>query len=122
MAGGQEQSRQFGLGAQQFGQGAQAFGLGEQQRGQQIGEQAYLRQLPLNEMNALRTGAQVGMPQFQPYASANVTPAPIMQGAMAQGQADQNLYNAQQAQGGQFMGGLMQLGGAISGARPWWLP
>ena len=80
-----------------------------------------MRGLPLNELNALRTGAQVNMPQFQPYASANVQPAPIMQGAMAQGQADINAYNAQQAQGGAFMGGLMQLGGAMSGARPWWL-
>lgn len=150
LASGNEQSRQFGLGAQQFGQGmaagaqefgqgaqqfgmglagqgqqfgqqAQGFGLGEQQRGQQIAEQAYMRGLPLNELNALRTGAQVNMPQFQPYASANVQPAPIMQGAMAQGQADINAYNAQQAQGGAFMGGLMQLGGAMSGARPWWL-
>lgn len=159
LASGQEQSRQFGLGAQQFAQGAQNFGMGLAGQGQDFGqqaqryqlgmaggnqafnqrmqeqaqrfgqqaqtyglsaqerqralqEQAYMRQLPLNELNALRTGSQVSMPQFQPFATGMVQPAPLMQGTQLQGQADQNLYNAQQAGSGSFLSGLFQLGSA----------
>ena len=168
LASGQEQSRQFGLGAQQFsqgmaagdqqfGQGANLFGMGLAGQGQDFGqqaqrfslglgaqgqqygqqaqtygmsaaerqralqEQAYMRQLPLNEMNALRTGAQVNMPQFQPYATSNVQPAPIMQGTQLQGQSDINRYNAEQAQGGAFTSGLFSLAGSMGGVKPWWL-
>src|SRR3990167_4993132 len=142
LAQGQEQSRQFGLGAQQFQQGlargaqdfgqgaqrfgmglagqAQQFGLGQQGRQQDISEQAYLRGLPLNELNALRTGAPVQMPQFQPFSTANMQPAPLFNATMAQGQSDMNQYNAGQAQDAAFTQGLFSLGGAALGS-PWWL-
>src|SRR3990167_6464030 len=115
LAQGQEQSRQFGLGAQQFG-------LGQQGRQQDISEQAYLRGLPLNELNALRTGAPVQMPQFQGFSTANMNPAPLFQGAVAQGQSDMNQYNAGQAQDAAFTSGLFSLGGTMfGGMQPWWL-
>lgn len=119
---GQEAERfRLGLGAQgqQYGQQAQTYGMSAAERQRALQEQAYMRQLPLNELNALRTGAQVNMPQFQPYSTANVQPAPIMQGAQAQGQSDINRYNAEQAQGGAFTSGLFSLAGQM----PWstWL-
>lgn len=93
---GQEQSRMYGTQAAE--------------RGRSLQEEMAMRQMPLNEMNALRSGSQVSMPQFQAYGQTNVGAAPVMQGAMAQGQADLNAWNADQAQMGNFMGGLFGLG------------
>jgi hypothetical protein len=78
LAGSQEQSRLAGLDqasrAQQFSeqgtqfqQGLAAAQFGGQQRQQQVAEEAYLRQLPLNELNALRSGSQVQAPSFSGY-------------------------------------------------------
>lgn len=47
--------------------------------------QAYLRQLPLNEANALRSGGQVQGPQFGSYYTNNAAAAPIMDAGIAQG-------------------------------------
>ena len=79
-----------------------------QERQRQIQEQAYLRQLPLNEINALRTGSQATLPQFQAYQGANVSAAPIFDAAAAQGNYDMAAYQAQP----DVLGGLFQLGGA----------
>jgi hypothetical protein len=67
-----------------------------QSRQQQIQEQAYLRQLPLNEINALRTGNQTAAPSFSNYYTSGATAAPIMDAAMAQGSANsaQNAQNS----------------------------
>lgn len=88
----------------------------QQLRQQQIAEQAYLRSLPLNEANALRTGNQVSMPQFSGYQNANVQSAPIYQ-------ATNDLYgqqvanaNAQNASSSNWMSGLMGLGGQLGSA------
>ena len=81
------------------------------ERQRQIQEQAYLRQLPLNEINALRTGTQVNAPQFQQYTGAQVAPAPLFQAAQAQGNFD--VANAQNRP--DIAGGLFQLGGAALG-------
>lgn len=68
---GNEQSRLFGMGQ------ANAD-LANNQRSSEIQEQSYLRQLPLNEINALRTGNQVGTPQFQSFqGSGNIAPTDI---------------------------------------------
>lgn len=96
-----------GLAAQQAD-----FGMQNQANQANLQQQAYLRQLPLNELNALRTGSQVQNPQFQPYQGSQIGQTPIMQGAMAQGQADQNAYNAQVGQNNAFTSGLFGLGGA----------
>jgi hypothetical protein len=83
-----------------------------------------IRNQPLTEVNALRTGSQPNIPQFQPFSTASVGAAPIMQGAMAQGQAAQNAYNAQVAGDNAMMSGLFGIGGSVAGALPWgsWFP
>jgi len=139
LAGGQEQSRLFGLSA-----AGRAQGLGEQQaqfdtdsrlrgmglnemqaqqesdaalRAQQTQEGQFLRQLPLSELNALRTGSQPTMPQFQAYQGADVMPAPTFAATQAGYQGALNSYNAQAGQQGNFMNGLFGLGGSVlSGA------
>lgn len=134
-----QQAQQFGQGLQaaQFGQGQQAqqygqqaqnlqqmlaaqnqrFSQSNQARQQAIQEQAYLRQLPLNELNALRSGAQVTNPTF-----SNVPQQAMTQGADYSGAA-QNSYNAalnaanaQNAASGNFMSGLFGLGSSAIGA------
>lgn len=101
---------------QQFTQGLANANLTNQARQQAIQEQAYMRQLPLNELNSLRTGAQVQNPQFQPFQGVGVGQTPVFQGAQAQGQANQNLYNAQQGASNSFNGGLMSAAGTVAGA------
>lgn len=96
----QAQQAQFGMGLagnqQQFSQGLSNANLANTLRGQQIQEQSYLRNLPLNELNALRTGSQVGMPSFQPGGQQQVTPGANYAGAAGQqGAYDQNVYNQQ---------------------------
>jgi len=82
-----------------------------QQRQQEIQEQAYLRSLPLNEINALRSGSQASLPQFQQYTGANVAPPPLFDAAVAQGNFDQASY----ANSPDVLGGLFSLGGAALG-------
>lgn len=103
--GGAEQSREFGMNLAQGnfanaaqGQGfTQAMGnanLGNQQHDQAFSEDAYLRGLPLNEFNSLRSGAMYQMPTFQPYSGSQVQPGPYFQGGLAQGQFGMDQYNA----------------------------
>lgn len=101
LAGGQEQSR--------------LYGMERDARQRDIQEQAYLRQLPLSEINALRTGNQPTLPQFQAYQGSQVQPAPMFNAAQAQYGADLDNYNARAAQKGQLMSGLFSLGGAALG-------
>lgn len=79
---------------------------------QALQQQAYLRQLPLNEINALRTGAQVQGPQFGSYYTANAGAAPIMDAGIAQGNANAQLAAQQQSGFNSFLGGMAQLGSA----------
>ncbi len=120
--GNQAAQQQFGMGQQNatmnnqaqqqmFQQGLANANLGNQARQTGIQEQAYLRSLPLNELNALRTGSQVNNPQFQPYQGATVGQTPVFGAAQAQGQADANIYNAQAGQANSFNSGLASLGG-----------
>ena len=111
-AGFDQSESQRTFGNQQDLQAAQGA---ERQR--QIQEQAYLRQLPLNEINALRTGTQVNAPQFQQYSGAQVAAAPLFQGAQAQGNFDlQNAQNRPDVMGGLFGLGGAALGGGMFGA------
>lgn len=81
--------------AQQFGQGVTNAGLQNQGRAQSINETNYLRQQPLNELNALRTGSQVSAPQFGSTPQSNVAPTDIA--GMYQNQYNSGLaaYNGQ---------------------------
>jgi len=102
-AGGQEQSRMFGLGARA--------------RQNALQEQAFLRNEPLNTLNAVRTGAQVTGPQFVNVPQQQGYAGPDMLGAVnATGQYNQGIYNTQQAGQNALVGGLFSLGaGGLAG-------
>ena len=99
-------------GAQQAYQQA----LGARQQG--ISEANYLRQEPINILNAVRTGSQLqtsAQPQVgasSPGQLATWSGPDLLSATTAQGQYNQGLYNAQQASQSNMMSGLMGLGGA----------
>jgi len=132
--GGAEQSRLFGIGlasnqnaysqalnnaqfhntaqAQGFGQAMSNANLTNQGRSQGINEANYLRQQPLNELNALRTGSQVTAPQFGQTQQTNQAGTDVS-GITQQGyQNSLNPYNAQIAQNNAMTSGLFGLGAA----------
>jgi len=75
------------------------------------------RMQPLTELNAIRTGAQPQMPQFQGQPAAGGAQGPnMLSAAQAAGQYGQGLYNAQAEQQSAMTSGLFGLGGAIA---PW---
>ena len=75
-------------------------------RNQALSEQLQQRANALNELNALRSGAQVTNPQFgSTQSGTQVAAAPYAQSAY-------NSYNANQAQNSSLMSGLAQLGSA----------
>lgn len=104
-AGGAEQQHQFGMNlqsgqfhntaqGQDFTQNMQNAQLGNAARGQQFGEATFERNLPMTELNALRTGSAPQQYNFQPYAGSQMAPTPWMTGQIAQGQQSTDIYNA----------------------------
>jgi len=84
----------------------QYYNLYGDARGAELGEQTQIRNQILNELNALRTGSQVQMPQFgSGQSGAQVTPAPVAQSVW-------NAYNADASSQNAMMGGLTTLGAA----------
>lgn len=80
---------------------------------QQLQMASALRNMPLNELNALRTGAQVTNPSFQNSPQQNYVPGADMMGAAnAQYGSALDAANAQNAASGNFMSGLFGLGAA----------
>ena len=75
--------------------------------------------LPLNTLNALRSGVQMQMPNYVNSAGMQSWQAPDLMGA-AQNRfnAQMGNYNAGQASNANFMGGLMNLGGLIGSSSP----
>ena len=91
---------------------AQQFGMETADRGRAIEEQAYNRNVPLNEANSLRTGNQIQPYQYQGYQGNNAQAAPLFDATLAGGNfAQQNYQNQVGAYSG-FMSGLGQLAGA----------
>ncbi len=85
-------------------------------RQQAIAEQQLMRAMPLNEMNALLTGQQVGMPQMPGFQAAGRAETPDLLGAaQAQYQAALDAQNAKNAAFGNTMSGLFSLGSAALG-------
>ena len=81
-----------------------------------------VRNQPLTELNALRTGSQPIMPTFQPYQGVGVGQTPIMQGAQGDAAWQQNLYNQGIGQQNAMTQGLFGLAGAGLGGffgGPW---
>lgn len=122
--GNQAQQQQFGqnltaLQAQNqaaegnFSQGLASSQFQNQARQQALQEQDYLRNQPLNMLNALRTGNQVQMPQFGNVAGgAQIQAAPIYAAANDGYNAQLQQYQLQQQNKNAFMGGLAGLGSA----------
>lgn len=116
----QDYAQQVGLdqlGAQlaqsQVGTGVQAGSFNQQLRQQQIAEMLQQRIQPLNELNALLTGQQVGMPSMPSFTSATKAETPNILGATQMGyNASMDAYNAQQAGLTGAMNGLFSLGSA----------
>lgn len=64
-----------------------------------LGQRAYIRSIPLNELNALRSGAQVQNPTFSTPGQQGQTSGPDLMGASNSSySAQQNAINAQNAQ------------------------
>lgn len=82
------------------------YGLNSNARGSELAEQIQQRNQALNELNALRTGSQVTMPQFgSTQSGAQVASSPVAQ----------SVYNSagmQNASSNAMMGGLTNLGAA----------
>lgn len=139
LAGGAEQSRLRGLAAgergqlygeglssgnfantaqnQAFTQGLAGAQFGNQARAQGFQEQLTQRQLPLNEMNALRSGAQVQTPQFSSYyTGANTQAAPIFDAGLAQGNYNTQAYGTRQSGQNALLGGLANMGAVWLGS------
>ena len=121
LAGGQEQSRLFGMDTTRFGlenTAAQQQAAWEaQKRGTDIQESMLLRQTPMNEINALMSGSQISMPQFSAYNSGQVANTPY--GDYVYKGADINAANwrtqtqADAAGEGAMWGALGSLGGGL---------
>ena len=71
-----------------------------------------MRNQPLNELNALRTGAQVQAPQFQGYTGSQASAAPIYQAGSDAGNFQTDLYNADMGTRNAMISGLFGLGSA----------
>jgi hypothetical protein len=83
---------------------------GEQQR--QLQTDLAIRQLPLNELNALRSGAQIATPQFQGFSGTSMQAGNLQQAAAAAGDWTTGLYNADASRYGSNMSTLGSLGAA----------
>ena len=101
---------------QNFAQQIAAAQANNAQRQQQMQEQSYLRSLPLNELNALRTGSQVVNPSFTPTPGANVANTDVSGNIWNAYNQQVAAANAQQAGNNSFLGGLFSLGSAAPGA------
>lgn len=98
---------------QQFGMNQQLANQQNQLRQQAIAEQMQRRGMSLNEMNALLSGQQVGMPQMPNFVQSGRSETPDILGATQMGyDAALGAYNARQAGAGGMMGGLFSLGSA----------
>ena len=114
-----EQLRQRQIPMQEMQNLAQAqrglFGLNDQQRQRVIQEQAYLRNLPLNETAALMSGTQINNPVFG-AASTSAIAAPDYAGLTASNYANQvNAYNTQLGLKGAKYGAQGDLAAALGG-------
>ena len=101
---------------QNFAQQIAASQANDRQRQQQMQEQAYLRGLPMNELNALRSGSQVVNPQFSPTPQTNVAGTDVSGNVWNAYNANVANANADQAGNNSFLSGLFGLGTAALGA------
>lgn len=106
------QAMDLGAGGQRFGEQMQSAGYQNTRRQQQIAEQMQKRGFSLNEINAILTGQQVGMPSMPGFNTAQRSEGvQSLSAAQMQGQHDLDAFNASQ----QAMQGTMSgiAGGAM---------
>lgn len=105
-------NQQLATGQANYGQQMQSANYQNQLRQQQIAEQMQRRGFSLNEINAILTGQQVGMPNMPGFNTAQRSEGnQALQAAQMQGQAALDAFNAQQQQQQSMMSGLA--GGAM---------
>lgn len=110
----QQANEQLAFGQNQFANNMQSANYQNQLRQQQIAEQMQKRGFSLNEINAILTGQQVGMPQMPGFSQAGAAQATqYLPAAGMQHQANMDQFNAQQAGFNNLMGGITGLAGAI---------
>lgn len=103
-----------------FNMGMQAGNFNNANRQQAIGEEQMRRGQPLNELNALLSGQQVGMPQMPNFSQSGRADTPNYFGAQqAQYNAALDGSNARNGMMGGAMNGLFQLGGAAMDNGGW---
>lgn len=100
----------------QFDQNLANANLQNQGRNQYINESNYLRNQPLNELTAIRSGSQVTSPQFSGIPQALVGNTDITGAYNNQYQGQLANYNARVAGNNALTGGLFGLGAAALGA------
>lgn len=101
---------------QQYNEDAGNASLANSGRQEQIQEASYLRNLPLNDIAALMSGSTVNNPQFNSVAQVGVA-APDYMGAVYQNYNAQNQqYQAAQANKSSFLGSVAGLAGTLGGA------
>lgn len=98
--------------AQAFAQALSSGNFQNAARQNAIQEASFLRNLPLNELNALRSGMPTQMPQFQNFTGVNASPSQHLNAVMAQHQNAMNMFGIQSQQQSNMMNGLFGLGGA----------
>lgn len=102
LAGTQVQSQFYNQALQKAGLQFQNAGLNNAGRQQSLTERATLRQMPLQELNALRSGAQVTNPTFSTPGQQGQTSGPDLMGAANSSyNAQLGNVNAQNAQAAQ---------------------
>lgn len=101
-----------GANQQNFQQDMQASQYQNTLRQQQIAEQMQKRAMPLNEMNALLTGAQVAMPTMPSFNTSQSAGGVNYSGAAKdQYSAGMDAYNAKQQQNQALMSGIGSVAG-----------
>jgi hypothetical protein len=94
----------------------QGMGIGQQARQQSLQEQSFLRNEPINTLNAVRSGAQVQGPSFVSVPQQATTQgADLLGAAQSQYQAQLGASNAANQSTSNALGGLMSLGGSFLG-------
>jgi len=92
------------------------FGMSQANRGRALSELLTSRNQPIQELNALRTGAIPNMPNVQGYQGGQVGNTPIGDYIYNTAALQNKQYEQQMAQQNAAMGGMYGLGGAALGA------
>jgi hypothetical protein len=85
------------------------IGQSGQEADRNLAVASYLRNLPYNEIQALRSGSPVANPQFPGFAGSQASAADILGAANSQYAADIQKYSNDQASGASLFGGITNL-------------